>query len=66
MCLVVQGCSGVFPRPFELVSARGFPEEAHDAIGLAPHSGERGSDGGVGFGAASRGQGFDSVLAEAV
>lgn len=28
MCLVVQGCSGVFPRPFELVSAfRDFPRK---------------------------------------
>lgn len=48
------------------IGISGFPEEAHDAISPAPHSGERGSDGGVGFGAASRGQGFDSVLAEAV
>lgn len=30
------------------------------------HSVEEGSDGGVGFGAASRGQGFDSVPAQAV
>lgn len=67
VCLVVQGCSGVPPRPPRAcISLSGSHEEARDATDPALHSGERASDRDAGFGAASRGQGFDSVLGQAV